>query len=330
MTTASPSPESTGGLPAVELPDGRAQPVLPTGGTPSLDLPGGDQEHLRLPDADLTLPPGTATEVATDDGATLSITVHGDGSSTMPPVVLPHCWTGSRIIGVPVARRLLAAGHRVVLYDQRGHGSSTLGRDTVTVDRLGADLAAVVRHLDLCDLVLAGHSMGGMTVMAFACQHPELVRERVRGLALIATAGHGLAERWRSRLLRRAILGGLADRTMRHPRAGYAAVRSTFGADPDRAHVEATRELFMATPAPVVRDCIDAMGAMDLRQVLRTVDVPTTVLLGRRDQLVVNALTRAIVDHIAGAELIELPGAGHMLPLERPDEVAAAIRALAA
>ena len=182
MTTASPSPESTGGLPAVELPDGRAQPVLPTGSTPSLDLPGGDQEHLRLPDADLTLPPGTATEVATDDGATLSITVHGDGSSTMPPVVLPHCWTGSRIIGVPVARRLLAAGHRVVLYDQRGHGSSTLGRDTVTVDRLGADLAAVVRHLDLCDLVLAGHSMGGMTVMAFACQHPELVRQRVRGL----------------------------------------------------------------------------------------------------------------------------------------------------
>ncbi|HEX5946398.1 MAG TPA: alpha/beta fold hydrolase [Acidimicrobiales bacterium] len=293
-------------------------------------LPGDDQEHLRLPDADLTLPPGTATEVGTDDGATLSITVHGASSSTMPPVVLPHCWTGSRIVGVPVARRLLAAGHRVVLYDQRGHGSSTLGRDTVTVDRLGADLVAVVRHLDLGDLVLAGHSMGGMTVMAFACQHLELVRERVRGLALIATAGHGLAERWRSRLLRRAILGGLADLTMRHPRAGYAAVRSTFGADPERAHVEATRALFMATPAPVVRDCIDAMGAMDLRQVLRAVDVPTTVLLGRRDQLVANALTRAIVDHIAGAELIELPGAGHMLPLERPDEVAAAIRALAA
>ena len=320
MTAAHPSPGSPSGS------NGGAR----KGDVPVGDPSAGGGRDAGVPDIDLTLPPGTATEVRADDDATLSITVHGDDSSTLPTVVLPHCWTGSRVIGVPVTRRLLAAGHRVVLYDQRGHGSSTLGRDAVTVDRLGADLAAVVRHLDLDDLVLAGHSMGGMTVMAFACHHPEVVRERVRGLALIATAGHGLGERWRGRLLRRAILAGWADRTMRHPRAGYAATRTTFGADPEPAHVEATREQFVATPAPVVRDCIDAMGAMDLREVLRKVDVRTTVLLGRRDQLIVNALTRAIVDHIAGAELIELPGAGHMLPLERPDEVAAAIRALAA
>jgi pimeloyl-ACP methyl ester carboxylesterase len=55
------------------------------------------------------------------------------------------------------------------------------------------------------------------------------------------------------------------------------------------------------------------------------VDTPATVLLGRRDQLVVNTLTRAIVHHVATARLVELPDAGHMLPLERPDDVAAAI-----
>lgn len=242
-------------------------------------------------------------------------------------MVLPHCWTGSRRVGVPVARRLLAHGHRVVLYDQRGHGSSTLGREPVTVERLGADLAAVVRHLDLRDLIVAGHSMGGMTSMAFAGHHPELARERVRALVLVATAGHGLGDVWRGRMLHRAIVTGLAGRTVRHPRAGYAAVRSTFGVAPEPAHVEATRALFVDTPERVMRDCVEAMGTMDLRPVLRRIDVPVTVLLGRRDQLIVNPLTRAIADHIPGAELIVLPGAGHMLPLERPDEVTAAIRA---
>ena len=281
------------------------------------------------PDTDLTLPPGADVEVVTDDGATLSVTVAGDGSSRAATVVLPHCWTGSRINGVPVARRLIATGHRVVLYDHRGHGASTLGTAPLTIERLGADLAAVVEQLDMHDTVLAGHSMGGMTVMAMACHHPALVRDRVRGLALIATAGHGLAERWRGRLLRQVLRSGLTDRTMGWPRAGFAFVRPIFGAGADPAHVEATRALFAATPAPVRLDCAEAMGAMDLRQVLRDVDVPTIVLLGRRDTLIVNELTRAIVDHIDGAQLVELPGAGHMLPLERPDEVAAAIRRLA-
>jgi non-heme chloroperoxidase len=281
------------------------------------------------PDTDLTLPPGTAAEVVTDDGATLSVTVAGEDEPAAPTVVLPHCWTGSRAVGVPVARRLLAAGHRVVLYDQRGHGASRLGTEPVTVERLGADLAEVVRQLGLRDAVLAGHSMGGMTAMAFACHHTELVRDRVRGLVLIATACHGLGDHRRGRLLRQALRTGLADRTMRRPRVGGALVRPTFGVDPEPAHVEATRAQFVATPAAVRLACVEAMGAMDLRAVLRHVDVPTIVLLGRRDQLIVNALTRAIVHHIDGAELIELPGAGHMLPLERPDEVTAAIRTLA-
>jgi pimeloyl-ACP methyl ester carboxylesterase len=68
---------------------------------------------------------------------------------------------------------------------------------------------------------------------------------------------------------------------------------------------------------------------MDLRYSLQAVDLPTVVVLGRRDRLVPNALTRAIAEHLAGAEVVELPGAGHMLPLERPDEVAEVIRRLA-
>lgn len=286
-------------------------------------------------DADLTVPPGDAVVVTTDDGAALAATVVGGttpaGASGPPAVVLPHCWTGSRAVWVPVARRLVAAGHRVVLYDQRGHGESSTGRDPVTIERLGADLAAVVEQLDVRDAVVAGHSMGGMTTMAFACHHGDVLEARVRGIVLVATACHGLAHPVRERMWR-AILsrdGALADRALSRPRLGNAFVRPVFGARPHRVHVDVTRRLFAATPNAVRLACLEAMGEMDLRGPLAAVDAPAVVLLGRRDKLIVNPLTRAIADHIAGAEVVELDGAGHMLPLERPDEVAAAIRRLA-
>lgn len=288
-----------------------------------------------LPDTDLTLPDGAEAEVVTDDGARLATTIldgatsPGEAPSGQATVVMPHCWTGSRSIGVPVARRLVAAGHRVVLYDQRGHGASSTGDDALTIDRLGSDLAAVVTQLDLRDVVLAGHSMGGMTAMAFACRHADLARDRVRALVLVATAAHGLATPGRTRFWRAALAGDLANRALARPWLGYRLVRPTFGADPVPEHVEATRALFAATRPDVRLACVEAMGAMDLRTALAALDVPAVVLLGGRDKLIVNALTRAVADHLPGADLVELAGAGHMLPLERPDEVAAAIRRLA-
>jgi pimeloyl-ACP methyl ester carboxylesterase len=287
---------------------------------------------LERPDHDLALPAGDEAVVVTGDGARLAATIVGDAGDVgagLPTVVLPHCWTGSRAMGVPLARRLAAAGHRVVLYDQRGHGESSTGTEPISIDRLGADLAAVVEQLDLRDTVLAGHSMGGMTVMAFACHHAELARARVRGLALIATAAHGLSAQGRARFWRTVLSRPLLNRAMVRPKLGNAFVRPTFGVDPVRQHVDATRAHFVATPPDVRLDCAEAMGTMDLRAVLRAVDLPAVILLGTRDKLIVNPLTRTIAEHIAGAEVIELPGAGHMLPLERPDEVAAAIRRLA-
>jgi pimeloyl-ACP methyl ester carboxylesterase len=282
------------------------------------------------PDGDLALPDGEARVVTTDDGAALAVTVAGPADGRRPTIVLPHCWAGSPAVWAPVARRLLGAGHRVVLYDQRGHGASTVGRGPISIARLGDDLAAVLAQLDLRDVVLAGHSMGGMTVMAFACGHPEARRARVRGLALVATAAHGLAARGRARFSRIVLWRDLVDRVLARPGVGRILVRGVFGTGPHRAHVEATRARFVATPSDVRRACVEAMGAMDMRAALREVDAPTVVVLGTRDTLIVNSLTRAIADHVAGTTVVDLPGAGHMLPLERPDEVVAAIGRLAA
>ncbi|HEX7443487.1 MAG TPA: alpha/beta fold hydrolase, partial [Acidimicrobiales bacterium] len=73
----------------------------------------------------LGLPDGERTTITTPDGAELAVTVAGPDAG--PTVVLSHCWTGDQRIWAPVARRLVDQGHRVVLYDQRGHGGSTIG-----------------------------------------------------------------------------------------------------------------------------------------------------------------------------------------------------------
>ncbi len=324
MTTTPPAPDEVGA----------GTPRDPDPTAPAAEVPraGGDVASAvadaPLPDTDLTLPAGEDEIVTTDDGARLAVTVAGGATATAPTVVLPHGWTGARAVWVPVARRLVAAGHRVVLYDQRGHGASTIGHRPITIGRLGDDLGAVLDQLDVRDAVLAGHSMGGMTVMAHACRHADRVGDRAQGLALIATAAHGLGRR--QPVVRAALRTIPVERLMVRERLGCALVRGTFGLAPHRAHVDATRGQFATTLPAVRQECLAAMRVMDLRYGLQSVDLPAVVVLGTLDRLLPNVLTRAIVDHLPGAELVELHGAGHMLPFERPDEVAAVIASLAA
>lgn len=266
------------------------------------------------------LPPGEALEVSTSDGARLAATVAGDG----PTVVLAHCWTGCRATWAPVARRLVDRGHRVVLYDQRGHGESTIGTEGITIDRLGADVRDVLRALDVEDAIVAGHSMGGMAAQAFAGDHPEEFAERVRALVLVATTAHGLAVSARQARLD-AVLGRPVVNRVLGRRYGVTFVRGSVGRRARHGHLTAIRDSFVATPADVRVTCLSEMRGMDLRRGLGGIGVPVTVVVGTRDALVPPRLGRALAEAIPDARLVELPGAGHMLPLEEPDAVADAV-----
>src|SRR5690606_20875362 len=124
--------------------------------------------------------------VTTADGVELAVSVAGPSDG--PTVLLSHCWTGSRAIWGPVAERLVASGHRVAMYDQRGHGDSTHGDDPPTVAMLGDDLRSVIDALELDDVVLAGHSMRGMSIQSYAAEHPTHFKEHAPGVVLLPTA----------------------------------------------------------------------------------------------------------------------------------------------
>jgi non-heme chloroperoxidase len=267
----------------------------------------------------LALPDGTHVDVETDDGAVLSATVAGpaDGDT----VVLSHCWTGSRAVWAPVARRLVERGLRVVLYDQRGHGESTVGRDGCTIERLGADLRDVLAAVDATDAVVVGHSMGGMTVQAFALHHPDAARTHVRSIVLVATAAGGLGVAGAASLAAAVIASPVLERVMRS-RRGHWFVRNTVGREVRHAHLAATRDLFVQTAPDVRRDFLVAMQSMDLRPGLSKVEAPATVVIGTRDRLTPPRLGRDLAATLPDARLVELDDRGHMLPFEAPDELA--------
>ena len=272
---------------------------------------------------DLDLPDGEPFTVTTDDGADLVGTVSGEG----PMVVLPHCWTGGRVMWAPVAHRLLEAGRAVVLYDQRGHGDSTVGQDGYAIERLGDDLKAVLEAVDARDAVLGGHSMGGMTIMALAGRHPEVLAERARGLVLVATAASSIGRGPADTLGVRMVAAPAVEKAMR-TRAGHALVRGTVGAEVRRDHLVLTRDLFVACPPEARGGFLTAMQAMDLREGLAAIELPTTVMVGTRDRLTTPARADELVRTIPGARLVTLPDRGHQLPLEVPDEIADELLAL--
>lgn len=276
------------------------------------------------PCAGCELPDGEQFKVETDDGAVLDGEVHGDG----PTVVLSHCWTGSRAVWAPVASRLLDSGHRVVLYDQRGHGRSTYGEDHPEVQRLGTDLAEVLEAVDARRSVVAGHSMGGMAVQAMAIHHPDVVEERVEALALVATAAGGLSSSPIAGVAPKVVGSKAVERAMR-ARFGHALVRRTVGKGPRYGQLHLTREAFVSTPAHVRRGLLESMFRMDHHPHLERITVPTAVVHGPRDTLTPPSAGRALAEAIPNATAVHLPGAGHMLPLERPDEVAKVIAGLA-
>lgn len=269
------------------------------------------------------LPAGTTLVVPTDDGAELAVTDIGSG----PLVVLVHGWTEQRETWALVVRRLLDDGCRVVLYDQRGHGSSTAGADGFTIPRLAGDLRAVLEAVDARDAVLVGHSMGGMTILSLAQDHPQVLAARARGIALVATAAAGLGGSRFDPLLVRLLGSAWLLRLFRGP-LGPWLVRRTFGRTARPEHRRQTRDHFVATDPAARVGWLEAMLTMDLTGALGTIAVPTVVLVGTRDTLTPPEHADRIVAGVPGSRLVTYEGLGHQLPYEAPDAVVAEIRTL--
>jgi len=280
-----------------------------------------DDGRLALGWGDALIRPATQT-VRTADGAQLAVWDIAGASPDAPVVVLPHCWGCSHEIWLPVTRRLHEQGYRVVLYDQRGHGESTRGTAPLTIDTLADDCALVLQATDARDAVLAGHSMGGITIMSLATHRPDVLRERARGVVLVSTAAKSIGDASTRRVgyAGSFIASPAVTRALR-TRNGHLLVRGAFGTNAARSHLVLTRDLFAGCDGPVRGEFLVSLSSMDLLEGIATIDLPTTVMVGTRDTLTLPRKADQIVSTVPGSRLVTLQNRGHMLPLEDPDAV---------
>jgi pimeloyl-ACP methyl ester carboxylesterase len=241
---------------------------------------------------------------------------------------------------------------RLVFWDQRDHGRSGRSPDgPASIDRLGADLGQVIQAVAPGDVpvILVGHSMGGMAIMALADQQPELFGTKVVGAALISSAASGLdgGSPWMPGVIR-PVLRRTVPLVLRGAASGYRAMLVERGrrvasdlsflstrfigfGDPrvNPALVDFLEQMIRSTPIEVVAAFGDALYAVDLRGTLPTLGkVPVVVLTGDKDRLISPELGLELGASIPGAEMVMVPGAGHALILENPEVVNEAISGL--
>lgn len=239
--------------------------------------------------------------------------------------------------------------YRMVFWDQRGHGrSDRLRPDTeLSVEVTGEDLYAVIEATcPTGPIILIGHSMGGMTMMALAEAHPELFGDRIVGVALMSTSAGEISglefglPRLAAKLFHRTAPGVFDLLTKqralveRGRRAGgdvglVLTRRYAFGSDAPESAVRFVQELIESTPIEVIARFFTALRVHDKTDALPVFDrVPALVLAADHDLLLPLKHSRAMADAIPNADFVVVEDAGHVVILEHPDQVNSALRRL--
>ena len=271
-----------------------------------------------------TEPRGETLTVDRPDGTRIRVVTAGEG----PTVVLAHGIYMSVIEWSVLWDMLLARGYRVVAFDQRGHGESTIGADGISTLSMAGDYLAVLEAVDARDAVLLAHSMGGFLAVAAVLDVPG-VAERLRGLILMSTfAGDVLKGAPQNKAQIPLIKSGLLPAM-----AGNDTVGTLFGAglcgdDVSPAMVQVFLETFRQADHRPLVPILEAFGAEDRGDRLGEITVPTIVLCGSKDQTTPPWQSERLAAGIPGAQGWWVPRAGHMLNWEAPDAIVEAVAEL--
>ncbi|MDX2620541.1 alpha/beta fold hydrolase [Streptomyces sp. WI03-5b] len=282
--------------------------------------------------------PARELSVVSADGARVHVELHGPEDA--PAVVLAHGWTcNTRFWDAQV--RDLAVDHRVVVYDQRGHGRSPeAGPGGYSTRALADDLEAVLKATlePGRKAVLGGHSMGGMTLMAAAGR--AAVREHGAAVLLCSTGSSRLtaeslvlplrAGALRTRLTA-AVLGARAPLGPVNAVSKVILKYATMGRGSAPERVDTCARIVHACPRRARVAWGHVLAELDLEARVRELRLPTAVIAGTEDRLTPPVHARAVeaaLPHSLG--LTELAGMGHMTPVEAPEVVTAKLRELVA
>lgn len=275
--------------------------------------------------------------------ADFAAAVAGEESEPEPTVVFVHGWCLDMGTFHFQRKELTRRGAwRSIYYDQPGHGrSGRLATGEYELPVLGDGLKAVLDEtVPHGPIVLVGHSMGGMTILAFAERYPDYFAQRVAGVALIATSagrlesgGTGLPE-----LIGRVgkpmlpllggatkLTGGVIDRARRAAGdlAWLLTRRYGFGGEnPSPALISYVERMNSNTPIETVARYLRTLYSHARHPALAALrDKPVLLVCGDQDPITPLSHSEEMKAHLPDAELVVVPNSGHVVLLEHADEV---------
>ena len=199
---------------------------------------------------------------------------------------------------------------RILRYDTRGHGSSSVPTGEYAVDDLGRDLVALLDHLELSRVSLCGLSLGGLVAMWMGIH----AKDRLERLVLANTAAYlGPPENWQARIDLVREQGTVALAEVAPTRWFTEAFR--------RNRLEEAKsvvDMLLATDPVGYMGCCAAIRDADFRPAIAGIDLPTLVIGGTYDPATPIETARYLTDHIRGAELVEID-ASHLSNIEQAD-----------
>ncbi|MDX1510344.1 MAG: alpha/beta hydrolase [Nitriliruptorales bacterium] len=268
--------------------------------------------------------------------------VHRHGSVDQPTVVLVHGWSNTHVVWHKQVQRLRDRFH-VVTYDQPGHGTSDPPREW-SVHALGRALRAVIESTGADRVTVVGHSLGGAAILDLLGEDPGFFIEHVTGVVFVGSAAsftdRDIAAGPLARLERRVHLGGrlirlrglgpIAALSRRSSDISHLAFRLVaFGRRPDAADVDLTEQLWTDADPEMVSGLARALDRWNGRAAARELPANTAVIHGPRDLVLPVWLGRELADLAGIGDVTVVPGRGHQLHLEAPEEVSETIARIA-
>ena len=273
----------------------------------------------------ISVPPGDTTLIERDDGTQLRCISIGNG----PTVVLAHgVFNDLRCFNL-VTEKLIEKGCRVILFDQRGHGASTLGANGFDPRQMAVDYEAVLEHFAVAGGILAGHSMGACLAVVLAQQSPDVVHQHLQGLVLISGHAGSVAKGSVQNQLQIPLIKlGFLSAILSSKKLGQAFVRSLFGKVAPKEHVEAMRRIVSGHDTREAVALVNFQIKEDYYAGLSRIDVPTAVLSGERDKTCPRWHSERLGTEIPSATNVWLPDIGHMVVYEAPGAIVREIMGL--
>ncbi|QIG96634.1 MULTISPECIES: alpha/beta fold hydrolase [unclassified Bradyrhizobium] len=241
------------------------------------------------------------------------LSVRAGGPERGTPVLLCHSILTSSAIWHRQAIALAGRGYRVLALDSRGHGHSEAPRGPYTMDDLVADAVAVLDHFGIRQAHVIGVSQGGMTAFGLGVRHPDRLLS-LCAIAARADAPPPFAAAWDDRIAlarERGIAPLAAPTAERWFEPAFLAARPAITAALLNCINETNPEGFIG--------CARAIQDLAYLDGVKTMRLPLTMIVGARDQLLVQPMTELAA--MLSCRLTIIPGAGHLPQVDHPDEV---------